>query len=90
MPRRARRDTGGTLVDSEPGDDGAELQFIALTAEDDAKMRFTALFDHAQTHMPDLMPWWDANRAEYLREYAHLNGDEQRLVDVLEQIRGRE
>ena len=74
-------------MDTGPGD-AAEIQFTALTADDD-KVRFTALFGQAQAHMGDLMVWWDANRVEYMREYDRLNADEQRLVDVLEQIRSR-
>jgi hypothetical protein len=76
-------------MDTGPGD-AAEIQFTALTADDDDKVRFTALFGQAQAHMGDLMVWWDANRVAYVREYDHLNADEQRLVDVLEQIRSRE
>ena len=75
-------------MDSEPGDDGAELQFTALTAEDGAKMRFSALF--GQAHVRDLLAWWDANRAEYVRNYDCLNADERRLVVMLEQLSGRE
>jgi hypothetical protein len=59
---------GGTHVNSESGDDAA-LHFTALTAEDDTKARFTALFGQAQAHVRDLMAWWDANRAEYVRNY---------------------
>ena len=76
-------------MDTGPGDDAAEVQFTAITTEGTAERRFTALFDHAQAHAGDLMAWWDANRAEYVRDYDHLSADEQRLVEVLEQIRGQ-
>jgi hypothetical protein len=76
-------------VNSESGDDAA-LHFTALTAENGAKVRFTALFGQAQAHVRDLMAWWDANRAEYVRNYDCLNADERRLVVILEQLSGRE
>jgi hypothetical protein len=76
-------------VENESGGDAAEVQFTAVTTEGAAERRFTALFDHAQAHAGDLMAWWEVNRAEYVRDYDHLSADEQRLVDVLEQIRSR-
>jgi len=53
-------------------------------------MRLSALFAQSQAHVRDLMPCCDTNRAEYVRNYDHLNTYELRLVVIVEQRRGRE
>jgi hypothetical protein len=76
-------------VEQEPGD-AADLQFTAVTAEGAAETRYSALFDQAQAHAQGMMAWWEANREAYMQDYHRLSVDEQRLVLVLERIRGQQ